>query len=121
MRKSIIALAAAALGLTALPTLAADNGVYLGGSIGQSSLQIDDFSYDADATGYKLIVGWRFLDWLAVEGNYIDFGSGDDSVDDTRIDAATRITESGDDKDAPHGAAEEADSASSAPSAARAS
>jgi len=87
MRKSIIALLAAALGLAALPTLAADNGVYLGGSIGQSSLQIDDFSYDADATGYKLIVGWRFLDWLAVEGNYIDFGSGDDSVDGTRVES----------------------------------
>jgi hypothetical protein len=85
MRKSIIALATAALGLTALPTLAADNGIYLGGSIGQTGVQIDEFDYDADATSYKLIAGWRFLDWLAVEGNYIDFGSADDTVSGTRL------------------------------------
>jgi hypothetical protein len=87
MRKSIIALATAAMGLTALPTLAADNGIYLGGSIGQTGVQIDDIDYDADSTSYKLIAGWRFLDWLAVEGNYVDFGSGDDSVDGTRVEA----------------------------------
>ena len=72
--------AAAALGLFSLNAQATDNGIYLGGSIGQSNLQVDEFSYDADATGYKLIAGWRFLDWLAVEGNYVDLGSGDDNV-----------------------------------------
>jgi hypothetical protein len=85
MRKQIIGGLVAALALSSVPALAADNGIYLGGSIGQSSLQVDDFSYDADATGYKLIAGWRFLDWLAVEGNYIDFGSGDDSVSGAEI------------------------------------
>lgn len=91
MRKTIIALAAATLGFAALPALAADNGIYLGGSVGQSGLEIDEvgdsFDYDADATGYKLIAGWRFLDWLAVEGNYIDFGSGDDSVGGVKIES----------------------------------
>jgi OOP family OmpA-OmpF porin len=87
MRKQIITGLIAALALTSLPAVAADNGIYLGGSIGQSGLQIDDFDYDADSTGYKLIAGWRFLDWLAVEGNYIDFGSGDDSVDGTRTES----------------------------------
>jgi len=77
----------ATLILTSLPAVAADNGIYLGGSIGQSNLQVDEFSYDADATGYKLIAGWRFLDWLAVEGNYIDFGSGDDSISGTKVEA----------------------------------
>jgi hypothetical protein len=85
MRKSIIAFATTALGLTALPTVAADNGIYLGGSIGQTGVQIDDLDYDADATSYKVIAGWRFLDWLAVEGNYIDFGSADDRVSGTRL------------------------------------
>jgi hypothetical protein len=87
MRKQIITGLIATLAVASLPAVAADNGIYLGGSVGQSSLQVDDFNYDADSTGYKLIAGWRFLDWLAVEGNYIDFGSGDDSVDGTRIES----------------------------------
>ena len=85
MRKQILTGLVATLALTTLPAVAADNGIYLGASVGQSGLQIDDFDYDADATGYKLIAGWRFLDWLAVEGNYIDFGSGDDTVAGTKI------------------------------------
>ncbi|MCM2312278.1 MAG: outer membrane beta-barrel protein [Steroidobacteraceae bacterium] len=85
MRKPFLAGLTAALALASLPAVAADNGIYLGASVGQSALQVDDFDYDADATGYKLIVGWRFLDWLAVEGNYVDFGSGDDTVAGSRI------------------------------------
>lgn len=85
MRKHIIAGLVAPLAFAALPAVAADNGIYLGASVGQSNLQIDDFDYDADATGYKVIAGWRFLDWLAVEGNYVDFGSGDDRVAGTKI------------------------------------
>jgi hypothetical protein len=83
MRKTtIVAAVAASCGLFALPALAADNGIYLGASVGQSSVQYDDSSldFDASATGYKAIAGWRFLDWLAVEGNYVDLGSGDDTV-----------------------------------------
>jgi hypothetical protein len=85
MRKNIMTGLVAALALTSLPAVSADNGIYLGASVGQSGLQIDDFNYDADATGYKIIAGWRFLDWLAVEGNYVDFGSGDDRVAGSRI------------------------------------
>jgi Outer membrane protein beta-barrel domain len=85
MRKYILAGLASAFVLTSLPASAADNGIYLGGSIGQTGVQIDEFDYDADATSYKVIAGWRFLDWLAVEGNYIDFGSADDRVSGTRL------------------------------------
>ena len=91
MRKTIIALTAAALGLGALPALAADNGIYLGGSVGQSGVSFDesfegqDFNYDADSTAFKAIAGWRFLDWLAVEGNYIDLGSGDDTIEGVKF------------------------------------
>jgi hypothetical protein len=62
MRKQIITGFIATLALASLPAVAADNGIYLGASVGQSGLQIDDFNYDASATGYKLIAGWRFLD-----------------------------------------------------------
>ena len=34
-----------------------------------------------------MIAGWRFLDWLAVEGNYIDLGSGDDTVDGVKFES----------------------------------
>jgi len=85
MRKQILTGLVATLALTTLPAVAADNGIYLGASVGQSGLEVDDFDYDASATGYKIIAGWRFLDWLAVEGNYIDFGSGDDRVEGTKI------------------------------------
>ena len=87
MRFNFIAAAAAAsLGLFSVSSQAADNGVYLGASVGQSSTEYDqsfageDFSFDASSTGFKAIAGWRFLDWLAVEGNYVDLGSGDDNV-----------------------------------------
>lgn len=87
MRNHLVAgTAAAALGLFSIGTQAADNGIYLGASVGQSSTEYDesfggnDFNFDASSTGFKVIAGWRFLDWLAVEGNYVDLGSGDDNV-----------------------------------------
>ena len=93
MRKLTIAAITTALGLAALPALAADNGIYLGGSVGQSNVSYDesvlgeDFSFDADSTGFKAIAGWRFLDALAVELNYVDLGSGDDQVAGQKIEA----------------------------------
>src|SRR5512136_952687 len=90
MRRPIIVLTAATLGLCSLPALAVDNGIYLGASAGQSGVSLDELdganlNYDANSTAFKVIAGWRFLDWLAVEGNYVDLGSGDDTVDGTRI------------------------------------
>jgi hypothetical protein len=76
----------AALALTSLPALAVDNGIYLGASVGQSGVEVDDIgfdggNFDGDDTGFKAIAGWRFLDWLSVEANYVDLGAGDDVVD----------------------------------------
>jgi OOP family OmpA-OmpF porin len=90
----MIAMAAsAALSLAAAPAFAVDNGIYLGASVGQSGVEVDEsfegenFSFDADSTGFKVIAGWRFLDWLAVEGNYVDLGSGDDTIAGTKVEA----------------------------------
>jgi opacity protein-like surface antigen len=86
MRKHVIAGLVAALSFVSLPAVAADNGFYLGASVGQSGVEVDDvvngfdLSYDSSATAYKLIAGWRFLDWLAVEGDYVDLGSGEDKI-----------------------------------------
>jgi hypothetical protein len=94
MQRHLIAAALAlTLGLAAGTTHAADNGIYLGGSVGQSGVEFDEsfegenFSFDASSTGFKAIAGWRFLDWLAVEGNYVDLGSGDDTVAGTKIES----------------------------------
>jgi hypothetical protein len=88
MRKPVLSSLAALLALGSLPAVAADNGIYIGAGAGLSSVQEDELDYDADANGFKLIAGWRFIDWLAVEANYIDFGSGDDVVEDEKIEAS---------------------------------
>jgi OOP family OmpA-OmpF porin len=91
MRNYLSAGVALTLGLCCQPVFSADNGIYLGASVGESGVSIDDdiagenFSFDASSTGYKAIAGWRFLNWLAVEGNYLDLGSGDDRVAGEKI------------------------------------
>jgi outer membrane protein with beta-barrel domain len=68
---------------------AADNGFYLGAGVSQSNteLSFDEIgSGDADDTGFKVIAGFRPLDFLAVEANYIDLG-GDDA-EGTSIDSS---------------------------------
>ena len=93
MRKIPVLAAAAILGLATAPAYAVDNGIYLGASVGQSGVSYDetfegqDFSFDADSTGFKAIAGWRFLDWLSVEANYVDLGSGDDHVAGEKLEA----------------------------------
>jgi len=75
------------LGLLAFPAVAADNGFYLGGSVGQTQLEIDqlgDQVYSADFSGddmaYKIFAGLRFLTFLGVEGAYRDFGTPEDEL-----------------------------------------
>lgn len=68
----------------------AKNGFYVGGSFGQTSLKINDldldlesFDYSASTTSYKVIVGYRFMGFFAVEGSYVDFGRLSDSTSAT--------------------------------------
>lgn len=60
--------------------MAADNGIYLGGSIGQASAEVREgaLNFEGDDNGYKFIAGIRPLDWLAVEANYVNFGKIED-------------------------------------------
>lgn len=86
MRNAVIAATSLMLGAAFVPAHGADNGIYLGAGIGQSGVEFDeaieglDFNYDASSTAFKVIAGWRFIDWLSVEANYVDLGSGDDRV-----------------------------------------
>jgi Outer membrane protein beta-barrel domain len=89
MRKAML-ISAICLFAPAVPALAADNGFYLGGSIGQANIEVDDVTFsgedfDADDTGYKLIAGIRPLDWLGVEASYVNFGEPDDTLAGTNL------------------------------------
>lgn len=70
---------ATALLLVASVTQAADNGVYLGASAGDAATDYNWNLGQTDAvtedSGFKLIGGVRPLDAMAVEFDYVDFGS----------------------------------------------
>ena len=58
---------------------AADNGFYLGAGITKTEFDIEGPGGDGevDDNSFKVIAGFRPLDWLAFEANYIDLGSDD--------------------------------------------
>lgn len=76
MRKAILA---TALSLASAASMAADNGIYLGASIGDANIDIDQglAQVDGDDTGFKFIAGIRPLDWFAVEASYVNFGEAE--------------------------------------------
>jgi len=87
---ALAAVGALSLAGIAPQAAAADNGFYLGAGVSQAKtkLSLDEFgSGDLDDTGFKVIVGWRPLDWLAVEANYNDLGG--DSDDGVSIDSSS--------------------------------
>ena len=57
-------------------------GFYIGGAIGDATVDFEDDqtgeTFDADDTGYKIIVGYRIIDWVAVEVNFSDYGNPSD-------------------------------------------
>jgi hypothetical protein len=90
-RKSAALAAFATLGLTAFAphVMAADNGFYIGAGVSQAKTELDLSglgSDDVDDTGFKIIGGWRPLDFLAIEANYMDLGG--DSEDGSEIDSS---------------------------------
>lgn len=72
---------ALALSLSAPVAYSADNGFYFGASVGDQSTDYDwranpvDIGSIDDPSGFKIIGGFRPLDSLAVEVDYVDFGS----------------------------------------------
>lgn len=68
--------------LASTTSLAADNGVYLGAGISQASVDFESAGLNLgdDSTKFKVIAGVRPLDWLAVEVNYVDFGTFEDAI-----------------------------------------
>lgn len=87
----VLAATAALLAMAATAT-AADNGVYIGGSIGQANVEIEDeddigLDFDDDDNGFKVIAGVRPLDFLGFEVNYVDLGNPSESIGGVDIEA----------------------------------
>ena len=91
MRKIILCVICIVI-VSTIPAQAADNGFYVGGSIGGSDFEISDLDpdlgdlrFDKGDTSYKLFAGFRFLSFLAVEAGYVDLGSPTDYVGEDGI------------------------------------
>lgn len=87
--REILIVGALVVVLAAAGPASAKNGFYVGGSFGQTFLKINDlelnldsFDYKADTTSYKIIAGYRFMGFLAVEGSYVSFGTFKDGTQD---------------------------------------
>ena len=93
MRMLFIAAALALAGATTAQ--AADNGFYLGAGVTQAKLDNvgEDFDtgdldeFEIDDTAFKIIAGFRPLDFLAIEANYMDLGSTSENVGGIQFDA----------------------------------
>lgn len=84
--KTISAVLLSAVALSPLLAHAADTNWYAVVSAGQSTYDVDKSDFDVDGfqsrssklddndTGYKIQVGYKFNDNLAVEGGYVDLG-----------------------------------------------
>lgn len=71
---------------------AADNGFYLGAGLTKTEFDIEDDGFGADELddeSFKVIAGFRPLDWLALEANYIDLGSADEGGVELETNAIT--------------------------------
>jgi len=80
-QKVSAALLAASIGFAG-SAHAGSTGLYVGGSVGQTTLKASanaglagTLHFDEDDTGYKLFAGYMLLPFLGVEGGYTNFGS----------------------------------------------
>jgi len=82
MKIQSILIAAVLAALTPVTTFA-DNGFFAGASVGSAELSdnFGGFDVDTDSTAYRISVGWRFSEYLAIEGGYHNFGRFDQTFD----------------------------------------
>ena len=52
---------------------AKDSGFYVGGNYGYLRVEGED-DFDDDKDVWQGLVGYKFNEWIAIEGGYIDFG-----------------------------------------------
>jgi opacity protein-like surface antigen len=82
MRRLLFPLVLLAASPAALAMDPALRGLYIGGGIGEAEVELEDndsfADFEGDDTGYKFILGYRFIDWVAVEMNYARYGEAQD-------------------------------------------
>jgi hypothetical protein len=80
-QKTIVAVS---LILLALPISAHAGDLYLGASIGSATLNedFDGLDVDDNSTAFRIVAGWSFNDYLAIEGGYHDFGDFEQTFND---------------------------------------
>ena len=88
MRKAILA---TALLLASTASMAADNGIYIGASLGDANVDIDQgiAQVDESDTGFKIVAGIRPLDWFGIEASYVNFGEPKQNGFSTKTDGIT--------------------------------
>ncbi len=83
--KRVIGILAVILGLSTGAALAGP--FYVGASVVDSKVKVEDsgFDFDSSDTSYKVYAGFQFFKFFGVEGSYLDFGSLDDDVSGTDV------------------------------------
>lgn len=81
--KTLSTLLAIALTVSAPVTTLADDGFFVAAGLGSAELSedFDGFDVDASSTAYRIAVGWRFSEFLAIGGGYQNFGRFDQTLD----------------------------------------
>jgi hypothetical protein len=76
MRSTLMAVLAGAAIQASAPAWSADNGLVIGGALGQSrtELRVGNFNLKDNDAGFRFFGGLRPLDQLGVELEYADFG-----------------------------------------------
>jgi OOP family OmpA-OmpF porin len=92
---------AMALGLIAMPALAADDqGFYAGAGAGQLSVDFSGdidgtlFSFDDSDTAFRVFGGWQFNENFGLEAGYVDGGSATETfnIEGTDVDVDIDVT-----------------------------
>jgi hypothetical protein len=94
------AAAGAALTLVAGTAMAQDDnteGLYVGAGYGDFSAEIEELDdipdtvldFDEDESAFKVFAGWRFNKFLAIQGDYYDFGDSTAALNELPLAART--------------------------------
>ena len=87
---TVLVLTIAFLSISNFAFAGKDSGPYIGGSLGNTSLDLaiddvsGDFNLDDNDFGYKVFAGYNFglipMFDIAIEGSYVDFGDASESI-----------------------------------------
>lgn len=61
--------------------------IYVGGSVTQTAIDIDNVNFDEDDTGFKIFGGWTFFKFVGLEAGYYDMGNQENLLEDIEITA----------------------------------